>query len=1030
MAMKESSIGSDILNERAQSVNRNHGRDMNFNTGGGSLNTYNVGGDLVQSFTSAVFNPHKTLWDMVAGVKASHKSDLQFERGYCLPGTREAVLEDLHNWRLPENGGPPVCWLSGPAGVGKSAVALTLARVCEGDGLAGSFFFLRSDPKRNNPSGLILTIAHGLVVTKPGIGRLINRRIAADPRILEASLEEQYRELILRPLKEKKRWWSRLKDSWSISRNPSTRRRPNLVIIDGLDECGDRKTQTRVLSVLFSSFAGWSTNNPPLRFLVCSRPESWIREAFESSQFRRLTKRVILDNSFSAKKDIEHYFFQSFREIRESDQYAHVDFPDPWPAHYIIELLVDKASGQFIYAVTVIRFIKDDFAHPFNQLRVVLDAPCSPLSKSPFHELDTLYHVVLSANPNHKQLSLFLAAILLLPQHASPAFLDMLFELRSGATSLAFRAMHSVLDIRGVNDPISVYHTSFTDFLKDESRSERFFIDVFGQRTSLIRRWGRDLLKRRKNSLRDDHHPSGRFPWTAWADFCLESPSDQAAHKLDWFYTTILSACSHHDVVVSILAAVMLLPATTPVTPQYIEVFLEYTPSQATRALYEVDWLLTGGPEEGLTLAHMSLTAFLLDQSRSGQFFIDRNCHRDYFVRQWLRAHHIVSEFKGTLPLRSWHAFCSELDTHRDTVFVELRKFYQDLWDLKRDKWFSVIATIEALSPYAEPSLKFIDLLHKTSEDHEMYYYLHIGEEGPNSQGQPLYGLTDNYPRFFDFLEEKRRSLDSFSPPPDHLEFLARRMVEFEPGSPQRFLWDTWSEICCAVDQPSEELLCALKDLLCDAVFRASTRVVDRSGIPLRPYAPLSLEKINTQFHLKLHPFENNSVALDLAIQAILDITDCKYKVSLSNLRITHPEHSDYAEHITSTGCYCSKSSAIAPDLFPTFISFSSVINREDWHVDIQTGCRKIARALAFDLRSANNSVERLAVVLNVLDSSLLPHCGPEPNLLPLYRAVLGTAKRLNRPMEDSVSDYHRNKSVSWLEETNDLKTDLLDLLS
>ncbi|KAL0569876.1 hypothetical protein V5O48_012085 [Marasmius crinis-equi] len=1208
----------DDRNGPSQSANKNYGRDQNLNAGDGTLNVgpltqYNVSGDLVQSFTSSVSNPHKTLWDMVAGVKASHNSDLQFERGYCLPGTREAVLEDLHQWMLLENGGPPVCWLSGPAGVGKSAVALTLAKACEGDGLAGTFFFFRLDPKRNNPSALILTIAYGLVVTRPGIGRRINRRIAADPRILEASLEEQYRELILSPLKEKKRWWWWVQDLWSMPRNPSTRRRPNLVIIDGLDECGDRKTQTRILSVLFSSFAGWSANNPPLRFLVCSRPESWIREAFESSQFRRLTKRVILDNSFSAKKDIERYFLQSFQEIRESDQYAHVDFPDPWPAHYIIELLVDKASGQFIYAVTVIRFIKDDFAHPFDQLRIVLDTPRPPHSKSPFHELDILYHIVLSANPDHKQLSLFLAAILLLPRHASPTFLDMLFELCSGAASLALRAMHSVLDIRGLDDPISVYHTSFADFLKDESRSERFFIDLPRQRTTLGRKWGHALVNRWKNELRnlevpkdmspwiawaafclefprpevlrdidevyttflsgcmhhenydqlmlllaailllyasptflemlfdlpsvevrvalrvmypvlnirgpndiisvyhtsfsdflfdktrsgrffihlgqrnslgrrwghalvnrwkdelqhnevpndtplwtawatfclefpspavlrdmddvyttflsshmqhedhdflaailliphyasptflemlfglpsgqaslalrsmspvldirdpddiisvyhtsfsdflldktrsgrffihlgqrnslgrrwghalvnkwkdelrhdevpndtplwtawatfclefpspavlrdmddvyttflsghmhhkdynllaailliphyasptflemlfglpsgqvslalrsmspvlniqgannpisiyhtsfndflsdetrsrrffvtprqrsnlvqkwghllikrwkdgprENHRPGGKFPWTAWADFYLESPSAKDLRYMDHFYTTILSGCSHRAVVVSTLAAVILLPSNTPVTPRYIEIFLVHTSSQTTRALHEIDWLLSEGPKKRLALAHTSLKTFVLDQSRSGHFFIDRNYHRDHFIRRWLRVQHIFSECKGKLPLHSWHVLCADLDVPKETAFVELRKFYQELWDLKRDTCSTVVETIAILLRHTDPSLELIDFLHETSKDTEVYYYLHIGEKevlhSQRAGGESSDGLTDNHPRFFDFLKDKCHSPD-FSLSPIRQDILTRRMVKF-----------------------------------------------------------------------------------------------------------------------------------------------------------------------------------------------------------------------------------------------------------
>ncbi|KAF9261339.1 hypothetical protein L218DRAFT_842724, partial [Marasmius fiardii PR-910] len=66
------------------------------------------------------------LWDAIAGVGASHNSGLQFDRGRCLPGTREEVRRVIHEWRKSDS--PPVCWLSGSAGVGKSAIALSVAK--------------------------------------------------------------------------------------------------------------------------------------------------------------------------------------------------------------------------------------------------------------------------------------------------------------------------------------------------------------------------------------------------------------------------------------------------------------------------------------------------------------------------------------------------------------------------------------------------------------------------------------------------------------------------------------------------------------------------------------------------------------------------------------------------------------------------------------------------------------------------------------------------------------------------------------
>ncbi|KAF9258198.1 hypothetical protein L218DRAFT_837178, partial [Marasmius fiardii PR-910] len=138
------------------------------------------------------------LWDKISGVGASHNSNLQVSRGSCMPGTHEAVLKCIEDWEHSESQRFPVCWLSGAGGVGKSAIALTIAKEWEKSGLAASFFFFRSDPKRNNPDSLILSIAHSLVVARPYLQDSVYQRINDDPCILEARLEQQYQELVLK----------------------------------------------------------------------------------------------------------------------------------------------------------------------------------------------------------------------------------------------------------------------------------------------------------------------------------------------------------------------------------------------------------------------------------------------------------------------------------------------------------------------------------------------------------------------------------------------------------------------------------------------------------------------------------------------------------------------------------------------------------------------------------------------------------------------------------------------------------------
>ncbi|KAF9263164.1 hypothetical protein L218DRAFT_865804, partial [Marasmius fiardii PR-910] len=74
-----------------------------------------------------------------------HDSQARFPQPKCSEGTREAILKDLLQWAHTSSSQdvPGVCWLRGSAGVGKSAIAQTIAEGCEGNGLLGSFFFSR-----------------------------------------------------------------------------------------------------------------------------------------------------------------------------------------------------------------------------------------------------------------------------------------------------------------------------------------------------------------------------------------------------------------------------------------------------------------------------------------------------------------------------------------------------------------------------------------------------------------------------------------------------------------------------------------------------------------------------------------------------------------------------------------------------------------------------------------------------------------------------------------------------------------------
>ncbi|KAJ8076239.1 hypothetical protein PM082_000658 [Marasmius tenuissimus] len=496
---------------------------QNTHTGQGPQNNNNAAyqninyGEVNNSLNMTVSEPLKRLWDAIAGVGASHRAEHQFARGACLEGTREAVLAILREWGLTEDQLLPICWLSGAAGVGKSSIALSIAKLYEEKGvLVSSFFFFRSDNKRNTPSALIPTIAYGLAMTIPLMRNYIEERISRDPAILEAALEVQFRELVL----ELTLKWSRQRAIWGSSVGP------HIVILDGLDECGDEETQLRILDIIRSAYE--QTPEFPLRFLICSRPEAWLREAFCDEHLHRLSKVVVLDDSFEPNRDIREYYLHHFREIASSPKYNHIPFPSPWPSERDLEILVERACGQFVYAATVIRFITLAYDHPITQLRIIIDkAPSRRPGTSPYQQLDVLYEFILSVNPDREGLLSVLAAVLVFPEGGlhnmrSPACIELMLGLPEGQVELTLRSMHSVLDIRGRGDEICAHHTSFTDYLADQTRSLDYHINKRKWKRPLARQWLQNLASSRIRtySLSQLYSGETRSFFKQWVEFC------------------------------------------------------------------------------------------------------------------------------------------------------------------------------------------------------------------------------------------------------------------------------------------------------------------------------------------------------------------------------------------------------------------------------------------------------------------------------------------------------------------------------
>ncbi|EEB99000.1 hypothetical protein MPER_01391 [Moniliophthora perniciosa FA553] len=133
---------------------------------------------------------------------------------------------ELSGWVEDGSKSTRVFWLYGAAGVGKSAIAQTLAEEHIRARLAAAFFFARNDPTRDNLAPFVASIVYQFAKSCQlwsMLGPKIIEAIREDPMILNSTVENQFQKLIVEPCSQM------AGAEWEDS--------PNVIIIDGLDEC-------------------------------------------------------------------------------------------------------------------------------------------------------------------------------------------------------------------------------------------------------------------------------------------------------------------------------------------------------------------------------------------------------------------------------------------------------------------------------------------------------------------------------------------------------------------------------------------------------------------------------------------------------------------------------------------------------------------------------------------------------------------------------------------------------------------------
>jgi hypothetical protein len=297
--------------------------------------------------------------------------------------------------------------------------------------------------------------------------------------LLNQSLRDQWHHLILGPL-------SKLGDNGC----PASL----VLVIDALDEC-DSDNNIRIIVQLLAE-ARSSLTGVRLQVLLTSRPEVPIRHGFGQVADTEHKDVVLHDISLF----LQHHLGIIAKECYQTDDWLGVE---------AIRLLVQSASGLFIWAATACRFIQEGGQFVADRLRAVLKGSSSADSSSlkdssgsedsgtdehfeilPEQQLDSIYLTVLKSpvrryrkQEKKRWYTLIreaLGAIVLLQSPLSAFSLGRLLRVPAEDVHRTLYELNSILNApQNPNQSVRLHHPSFRDFLLNAKRcgDDRFWVD-------------------------------------------------------------------------------------------------------------------------------------------------------------------------------------------------------------------------------------------------------------------------------------------------------------------------------------------------------------------------------------------------------------------------------------------------------------------------------------------------------------------------------------------------------------------------
>ena len=381
------------------------------------------------------------------------------------------ILDDIRKWsRDISDDSQRVLWLTGIPGAGKSAVTASFARELGDKGcLWAQFFFNRNDAKTLNPATLLPTIARQLADHCHDVAQHLYDTLKAKRSLVDDISDEQAQKLFLAAIEV------------ASSLSPS---QPIVIVIDALDE-SDAARLRFTAKTLAKAALGLPHN---AKIFISSRPEHVISTAFRSKHI----KNIDLDTSTpSSSSDVSSFLTKGMQEIA-----VDYDLGSAWPGNERLQVLCERASGLFIWAATVLSFIRDQIN---DRGESCAQEVLNLLDEEGMGDINALYHNILDttfARPTENLFAALRRIIGIIVNLREPLCLAAIEELLGWRENpLPVGLVHFVRQFRTVlvvnadatidENTVPRLHKSFVEFISSERTDSRFRISESVANTEL-----------------------------------------------------------------------------------------------------------------------------------------------------------------------------------------------------------------------------------------------------------------------------------------------------------------------------------------------------------------------------------------------------------------------------------------------------------------------------------------------------------------------------------------------------------------